>query len=59
MTEQALAIVRLSLELSVDVWKSMTPEQKQYWIAKGISNDQAVVSAVESFLKALGIEVKK
>lgn len=58
--EQALAIARLLSELGLDVWKSMTLEQKQYWIQKGITNDQEFVQfvkdAVRDILKVLGVK---
>jgi hypothetical protein len=54
--ELALGILNESLKLANSVWDAMTPEQRQYWIQKGIDNDKAFVAFVTDFLKSLGIE---
>ena len=55
----ALEIINNTLKLALSVWESMTPEQKRYWLQKGIDNDKAVIAAVEKFLTSIGIELPK
>ena len=54
----ALEIVNNSVKVALLTLESMTPEQRQYWIQKGIDNDKAVVAWITGALKALGIEGK-
>ena len=55
IVDLSLAVAHELLRGFNNVFEAMTPEQKQYWIQKGIANDKAVEAWVRDVFTKLGI----